>query len=133
MDRFDVIDTCTRMAWHADEWEWDRLAQVFAKKVTLDYTSLNGGEPVTLTPAQIIEGWAAAPGSYATTQHLLGNHLVTMDADDAVCPALRATHRKADASLRTLGGNHRFDLVRAGDGWRITTDVMTTAWSDGTR
>ncbi|MEU4330118.1 nuclear transport factor 2 family protein [Nonomuraea dietziae] len=130
MDRFDVIDTCTRMAWHADQREWDQLAQVFAEKVTLDYTSLTGGEPVTLTPAPIIEGWAAALSCYATTRHLLG----TMDVDDAVCPAsFQATHCKADASLWTLGGSYHFDLVRAGDGRPITTVVMTTAWSDGTR
>ncbi|MEV4064371.1 nuclear transport factor 2 family protein [Nonomuraea dietziae] len=129
MDRFDVIDTCTRMAWHADQREWE-LAQVFAEKVTLDYASLNGGKPVTLTPVPIIKGWAAALGCYATTQHLLG----TMDADDAVSPAsFQATHRKADASLWTLGGSYRFGLVRAGDGWPITTVVMTTAWSDRTR
>ncbi|MEV0145607.1 MULTISPECIES: nuclear transport factor 2 family protein [unclassified Nonomuraea] len=134
MDRFDVIDTCTRMAWHADQREWSELAEVFADEVLLDYTSLNGGEPVTLTPAQIVEGWEGALSAYVATQHLIGNHLVTVAGDVAVCTAsFQATHRKDDDSLWTLGGTYRFDLVRTGDGWRITGVVMTAAWSDGTR
>ncbi|AKN72662.1 hypothetical protein QR97_25415 [Streptomyces sp. PBH53] len=134
MDRLDVIDTCNRMAWYADRRRWDALTDVFADKVTLDYTSLNGGEPVTLTPAQIIKGWRAGLGAYDATQHLLGSHLVAVDGDGAVCTAtFQATHLKSDGSWWTLGGDYRFDLARAAVGWRITGVVMTTVWSDGER
>ncbi|MFF9620073.1 nuclear transport factor 2 family protein [Streptomyces griseosporeus] len=133
-DRLDVIDTCTRMAWYADQRDWDRLAGVFADKVTLDYTSLNGGEPVTLTPAQITDGWRAGLGVYDATQHLVGNHLVTVDGDSAVCTAtFQAVHLKSDGSRWTLGGTYRFDLARTGAGWRIAGVVMTAVWSDGER
>ncbi|MGW0120345.1 nuclear transport factor 2 family protein [Streptomyces sp. NPDC003327] len=134
MDRPDVIDTCTRMAWYADARDWDRLAEVFADKVTLDYTSLNGGEPVTLAPAQIVEGWRTGLGAYAATHHLLGNHLVTVDGDTAECTAtFQATHRKTDDTLWTLGGTYRFGLVRTRAGWRIASVLMTAVWSDGER
>ncbi|MFG3437446.1 nuclear transport factor 2 family protein [Nonomuraea sp. NPDC047897] len=134
MDRFDVIDTCTRMAWHADQRDWNELAEVFADKVTLDYTSLNGGEPAILTPAQITQGWRSALSAYTATQHLLGNHLVTVNGDTATCTAsFQATHHKPDDTLWTLGGTYRFTLTRASDGWRITAVVMTASWSDGTR
>ncbi|MGR6918857.1 nuclear transport factor 2 family protein [[Actinomadura] parvosata] len=132
MDRLDVIDTCTRMAWHTDQREWSRLTEVFADKVTLDYTSLNGGEPATLTPAQIIDGWRHALGAYRATHHLLGNHLVTLDGDAAGCTAsFQATHRKPDDTLWTLGGTYRFDLTRTDAGWRISGVVMTAVWSEG--
>ncbi|MGW4896107.1 nuclear transport factor 2 family protein [Kitasatospora sp. NPDC004240] len=134
MDRPDVIDTCTRMARYADRRDWDRLVGVFADTVTLDYTSLNGGEPVTLRPEQIVEGWKEGLGGYAATQHLLTNHLVTVDGDRAVCTAaFQATHRKGDDRLWTLGGDYRFDLIRTPVGWRIAGVVMTTVWSDGER
>ncbi|WP_218586443.1 nuclear transport factor 2 family protein [Nocardia cyriacigeorgica] len=87
MDRLDVIDTCTRMVWHTDHREWDELAAVFHDSVRLDYTSLNGGEPVTMTPAQIVAAWRETLGGFDATQHLLGNHLVTVDGDSAVCTA----------------------------------------------
>ncbi|MEU2031085.1 nuclear transport factor 2 family protein [Nocardia amamiensis] len=137
MDRLDVIDTCTRMAWHADHREWDELADVFADQVRLDYTSLNGGEPVTLAPAQIAAAWQDTLGRFEATQHLLGNHLVTIDGDRAVCTAsFQATHRRSEAfgaSLWTLGGTYRFDLVRSGGDWRISGVVMTAVWGDGNR
>ena len=28
-DRLEVIETCTRMAWHTDQREWDALRDVF--------------------------------------------------------------------------------------------------------
>ncbi|WP_196439900.1 nuclear transport factor 2 family protein [Planomonospora sp. ID67723] len=136
-DRFEIIDVCTRLVWHTDRREWDLLASVFAEKVMLDYTSLDGGEPVTLTPGQIVGAWSQVLGAFDATQHLLGNHLVTTDGDTAVCTAsFQATHRLADpygSPLWTLGGTYRFDLVRTAAGWKIAGVVMTWTWADGNR
>ncbi|MBE1531874.1 nuclear transport factor 2 family protein [Actinomadura algeriensis] len=135
MSTVEIIETCTRMAWHADQREWDRLETVFAEKVTLDYTSLNGGEPAVLTPRRIVEAWSATLGGFDATQHLITNHLVDADGDRAVCTAaFQATHRLANphgSPLWTLGGTYRFDLVRTADGWRIAGVVMTATWADG--
>ncbi|WP_242905195.1 nuclear transport factor 2 family protein [Actinomadura terrae] len=136
-DRLAIIETCTRLAWHADQREWDRLSEIFTDAVTLDYTSLNGGEPAVLTPAQIIDAWSGTLGAFEATQHLITNHLVTVDGDTAVCTAaFQATHRLADpfgSPLWTLGGNYRFDLVRTDGAWRIGGLVMTATWADGNR
>ncbi|MFI6294179.1 nuclear transport factor 2 family protein [Nonomuraea sp. NPDC050790] len=132
-----IIETCTRMAWHSDQREWNRLAEVFADSVTLDYTSLNGGEPATLTPAQIVEAWSGLLGAFDATQHLITNHLVTVEDGTAVCTAsFQATHRLANphgSPLWTLGGTYRFDLVRSGGGWKISGVVMTATWADGNK
>lgn len=111
-----------RPAWHADQREWDRLKTIFADEVLLDHTSLNGGEPVTLTPDEIVAGWSRGLGGYDATQHLIANQLVTVTGDTAVCTAsFQATHRPANpfgSPLWTLGGTYRFDLVRAGSAGR---------------
>ncbi|MFI2281305.1 nuclear transport factor 2 family protein [Nocardia beijingensis] len=134
-DRQAVMELCTRMAWHTDHREWDLLETVFADEVHLDYTSLNGGEPSTLAPEQIVEGWSRVLGGFDSTQHLLGNSLVSIIDDTAVCTAqFQATHRLATEygdSLWTLGGTYRFDLRRVGDNWRITGVVMHARWGDG--
>ncbi|MFI7442833.1 nuclear transport factor 2 family protein [Nonomuraea indica] len=136
-DRWAIVEACTRMAWHADQREWDLLKSVFADEVVLDYTSLNGGEPATLTPEQIVGAWSRVLGGFDATQHLITNHLVTVAGDTAVCTAsFQATHRLANpfgSPLWTLGGTYRFDLVRAGDAWRISGVVMTATWADGNR
>lgn len=132
-----VIEVCTRLVWHTDQREWDRLRTVFADKVALDYTSLNGGEPATLTPEQIVEGWRHGLGGYDATQHLLTNHLVTIEGDTAVCTAaFQATHRLANplgSPLWVLGGNYRFDLTRVAGAWKISGMVLTVVWADGNK
>ncbi|MYQ79774.1 MULTISPECIES: nuclear transport factor 2 family protein [unclassified Streptomyces] len=133
--RYAVAETCTRMAVHADRREWEQLRTLFADKVVLDYTSLNGGEPVSLTPQEITDAWRATLSGYDATQHLIANQLVTVEGDRAVCTAsFQATHRLAaahGASLWTLGGDYRWELVRNGDRWLIDTVVMTATWGDG--
>lgn len=133
--RLEVAETCTRMAVYADRREWVLLRGLFAEEVVLDYTSLNGGEPVRLTPQQLVDAWSAALGGYDATQHLVANHLVRVDGDRAVCTAsFQATHRLATAHgapLWTLGGDYRWELVRTGGRWLIASVVMTAAWGDG--
>jgi ketosteroid isomerase-like protein len=134
-DRLDVMETCTRMAWHADQREWDSLREVFADQVELDYTSLNGGTPVALGRDDLVAAWAGVLGRLTATSHLVANHLVSVDGDTAVCTAaFQATHLLPNAHggpLWTLGGHYRFALVRTDGGWRISGVVMTAAWADG--
>ncbi|KZB88284.1 nuclear transport factor 2 family protein [Amycolatopsis regifaucium] len=137
VDRLAVVEVCTRLGWHTDQREWEALKTVFADEVRLDYTSLNGGEPAVLTPEQIVDAWSGLLGGFDATQHLITGHLVTLDGDTAVCTAsFQATHRLADpfgGPLWTLGGTYRFDLVRAGDNWKIRGLVMTAKWADGNK
>jgi hypothetical protein len=132
-----IIETCTRMAWHTDRREWTLLTEVFADRVVLDYTSLNGGEPVELTPDQVVAGWSNALGGFDATHHMITNHLVRTTGDTAVCTAsFQATHRLANplgSPLWTLGGTYRFDLVRLDGRWRIGGIVMTATWADGNK
>jgi len=134
---YEIIETVNRFGWHADQREWDELASIFAESVTLDYTSLNGGEPATLSPKEIVGGWSQLLGAFDATQHLIANHIVKVDGDAAVCTAsFQATHRLANphgAPLWTLGGTYRFDLVNDGGAWKISGVVMTATWADGNK
>jgi hypothetical protein len=44
MDRLEIIDTCTRTAWYADQRQGERLHDAFADQVRLDHTSHIGGD-----------------------------------------------------------------------------------------
>ncbi|MDG4861813.1 nuclear transport factor 2 family protein [Streptomyces sp. T-3] len=136
-DRLDVTELCTRVAWHTDLREWDALYDVFADKVLLDYTSLNGGEPFTATPREIIDAWSGLLGNLASTQHLISNFLVDINGDEAVCTAMfQAVHRlpnQLGGPHWNLGGHYRWTALRTPAGWRISAMVMTTLWSEGNR
>ncbi len=135
IDRLDITDTCTRMAWLADRRDWTALLDVFDDDVELDYTSLTGGEPARLARQQVVDSWAAGLGGLTATQHLVANHLVTVTGDQAECTAaFQATHLLPNAHggpTWTLGGHYRYALHRRPDGWRITQVTMTADWATG--
>jgi hypothetical protein len=137
-DRLDVVDVCTRMCWHTDKREWDRLrTDVFTGKVLVDYTSLNGGAPTELTAEELIAAWRGLLADLTATQHLLTNHLVRIEGDTALATAdFQATHLLPNAlggPLWTLGGHYRFTLRRTTAGWRIDGLTMTAVWAEGNR
>lgn len=136
-DRFAIIDTATRMMWNVDIRDWDAFATVFADNVTLDFTSLWGGDPQQATPQEVTKTWSALLGAFDATQHLLGNHLVTVDGDTGVLTAVfQATHRLANpfgSPLWTLGGTYRIGLTRLEGTWKINNVVMTATWAEGNK
>ena len=75
-DRDAIIETVTKVAWYADRRNWDAITGLFTEKVLLDYTSLTGGEPATVSPQQIASDWQHNLGALNATQHLLGSYLV---------------------------------------------------------
>lgn len=134
-DRLAVVEATIRMAWHTDRREWDRLEEVLADEVTLDYESLTGLAPTTLARKQVTDSWAAVLGQLEATQHLVANHLVTIDGDQATCTAaFQATHVLANphgGPLWTLGGHYAYELARGAGGWRITSVRLTADWASG--
>lgn len=138
LDRLDIVETCTRMCWHTDKREWDRLrTDVFADEVLVDYSSLDGGEPAGLAAQDLIAAWRGLLSGLTATQHLLTNHLVRAEGDTAVATAdFQATHLLSNAlggPLWTLGGHYRFTLRRTAAGWRIDGLTMTAVWAEGNR
>jgi len=134
-DQLDVIDVCTRMAWYTDRRQWDALAGVFADEVMLDYTSLTGGEPAQVGGDALVGSWRKLLGAMTATQHLLSNHLVSVNGDVAECTAqFQATHLADMAPGEgrwVLGGHYRFGLNRVSGQWRISALTMTVSWSSG--
>ncbi|MDI2126810.1 nuclear transport factor 2 family protein [Yinghuangia seranimata] len=136
-DRNAVVDLASRMMHLIDTRDWERLGDVFADRVLLDYTSLFGGEPEELAPTAIVANWSALLGAFDATQHLLANQLVSVDGDQGeLTAAFQATHRLANpfgSPLWTLGGTYRVGVVRVADTWRVDRLVMTATWADGNK
>jgi ketosteroid isomerase-like protein len=135
-ERLAVVDVATRMAWHADMREWDRLTDVFAEQVILDYTALAGGEPQVLAPEQIAAAWRQTLGNLDSTQHVISNHLVRWEADGTatVTAHFVATHSLANsdgADLWLLGGHYLWRLRKLSRAWKIERVTMTPTWTSG--
>jgi SnoaL-like domain len=135
-EHHQILQTTIRMAVLADQRRWNDLICVFTEQVRVDYTSLNGGEPATVSARELAAGWAQTLGRLAATQHLVANHLLTVDGERAVVTAaFQATHvpQPPDQGRWVLGGDYRFELERTGNGWRISAVTMTVRWESGDR
>jgi hypothetical protein len=135
-DRDLIIDTTTRVAWYADRRQWDDIPPLFAAEVLLDYTSLTGGDPVRVAPADIGASWRASLGGLDATQHLISNYLVELndDARATVTAQFVATHVLSNphgSPTWVLGGHYRWTLIRAGEEWKIDSMTMTATWASG--
>jgi hypothetical protein len=133
--RLAVAEDMSRRGMLVDARRWDQLEALFTDPVDVDYTSLNGGEPQTLRPAELVGGWRQLLSRLDATQHLIGNHVVTLDGDEAACAAnVQGTHVLANHSggpVWTVGGRYDTALRRTAAGWRIAALTLTVQWATG--
>jgi hypothetical protein len=61
----------------ADERNWERVKNAMAEKVLLDYTSMTGGEPASLSPDAITTAWSNFLPGFDKTKHNLINFKIT--------------------------------------------------------
>src|SRR6185437_13846197 len=64
-----IIDQITRLFIAPDNRAWDTIQNIFAEKVLLDYSSMGGGEPASLSAGQIVDAWKQLLPGFDATHH----------------------------------------------------------------
>lgn len=107
-----------------DSKNWAGLCEVFAEDCIKERLGLDGlgGEVLMTGGAQIIEDLSASLGACGPTQHLLGNHVVSLQGDGEVesLTYVRAFHRGA-------GSNAEFWLDVVGE-YRVRWKLLPAGW-----
>ena len=123
-DEQAIIDLAIAYTWALDTKQLDDLRSVFAPDATAD---LNGVQCDGLDA--IIARIERPISRLDATQHLVGNHQVTVDGDTATHRChLQSQHVKrgtqgGDNFL--IGGTYEDRLARTPEGWRITHRTLT--------
>jgi SnoaL-like domain len=134
-DRLEILELTTSLGLLVDGRDWGRLERLFADPVDVDYTSLNGGDPQSVSPADLVGGWHQALDHLDATQHLIAGQVITLDGDRASCVAnVQGTHVLANATggpIWTVAGRYDIGLMRTPDGWRISALSFTVQWATG--
>ncbi len=129
-DRDAIIDLAVAYTWALDTKRIDELRDIFLPEAT---ASLRGVECQGVDA--IIDRIGGAILRLDRTQHLVGNHQVTVDGD-------RGTHRCHLQSQHVkegteggdnfiVGGYYEDQVVRIPGGWRIAHRVMQQTWTEG--
>jgi 3-phenylpropionate/cinnamic acid dioxygenase small subunit len=129
-DRSDIIDLAVRYAWALDTKDLDDLRNVF----TSDATAVLRGVRCDGVD-EIIARVGGAVLRLDHTQHLVGNHQVTVAGDTGThrCQ-LQGQHVLegcAGGDTFIVGGYYEDQVVRTADGWRIAHRLMQQTWTAG--
>jgi SnoaL-like domain len=134
-DRLDVIELISKLSINLDARDWSAVRGLFTELVYSDRTSLFGGEPVTLGADEFVEGWRQSLDNLDAVNHLVANHVVTLEGDEARCAAnmqgVHVLHNPSGDDMWNVGGRHDYQLKRTADGWRIAGLTFTIAWATG--
>jgi len=135
-DRLAVQDVLSAYARAIDGKDWVALEAVFTADMEADFRAFAGRETVKGRDRWIAAIRLTIAGLDAT-QHLLGNHRVSLDGDRATMNAyVQAVHRlktdRGDGEY-TIGGHYDVELRREAGGWRIAFYRLNVLWDRGNR
>ncbi|MEX0333346.1 nuclear transport factor 2 family protein [Vibrio tubiashii] len=118
----------------ADQGAYEYLGRLFAPVVTLDYTSLFGGEVSSTNRRDLMKQWAGFLPGFDTTFHDLDIEKVTISGDKADALAdITASHWLGDEGFWQVSGQYEFTLIKAGDSWQIESVKLNRLAEEGSR
>ena len=132
-DRVAITDVVNNVGTLADLRQWSQLQQLFTEQVTVDYTSLFPGEVQNISSEQLMTQWQSTLPGFDATQHMITNHQITVNGDEATVIAyVRATHKLGD-EMWVVGGCYVDELVRSDDGWKVKSIQYNALYESGNR
>lgn len=124
-----IIDLTIAYCWAIDSKDWEALRLIFVPEAT----ALLGDERDGIE--SIIDRIRAALTPLDTSQHMISNHQVTVNGDEATSRCyLQAQHvrRSADGGHNYIVAGRYLDrFERTSEGWRIVRRDLLVDWTDG--
>ena len=128
----EIIDLTITYCWVVDSRQWNELGSIFEpdEEAVLGRTRVSGLIAISDHCRRSLE-------VLDVSQHLVGNHQVSLESDLATCRCqLIAQHLRegtTGGSSWLVGGSYEDQLRRTKVGWRISQRVLRIAWSEGNR
>ena len=115
-----VISVVSSIPLAVDLTAYDLAAKAFAPSIVIDYTSVWGGEPSTMTPAQLMTSWRGLVPGFDGTWHQLSDVTAEVNGDTANATAfVDGRHWIGDQLWRPIG-TYAWKLAKKDGQWRVT-------------
>ena len=147
-DRANIHDTVLKLYLYSDRKQWDLFPTIIAPEMTLDYTRMFGGQPRTVSPADLVETWTPYLNKLTASQHVMASVLI-----DLPQPGTSEKVVKANVDTNVIvhlvregfeggdqtsnGGRAELEVVKvsedpaSGNPWRISALKVIPVWKDG--
>ena len=137
-ERQAVQDVVVRLFVATDRRDWASVEACLADMVVLDMTSMAGGEPLHMKPAEIVSTWKGSLEPIDQVHHQLGNFQIDVDGNRATafCYGIAYHHREKishPSKSRTFVGDYDVHLTRADEKWRIDLFRFNLKFIEGNR
>jgi hypothetical protein len=100
-------------------------------------TSMTGGQPVQLSPQQIVDNWDLGLKPLQAIHHQAGNYLVSLKDRQAelFCYAIAIHYlpNPSNRNTRTFVGSYDFHLTKRGRDWKIDKFEFNLKYLDGNK
>lgn len=131
LDERDIVALAARYCRALDTKDWPLLSEVFLPDATAQL-----GVPSLLEGIEAIRERIRTALEYLDdSQHLVGNHEVTVDGDVGTHRCyLQAQHIREvpeGSPNYMIAGRYEDRVQRTPDGWRIAHRTLTVMWSEG--
>ena len=135
LDERDIVAVIQQLFVATDRKDWAGVEGCFDGSVYFDMSSLGGGSPKELDPAEIIAGWKSGLAPIEAVHHQVGNFRVEVRGDEAeaFCYGIAFHHRRTQSgrNTRTFVGSYDFGLRRRPGGWKIHRFRYDAKFVDG--
>lgn len=141
LDQAEMVRVADAIDAGVDAKEWALTRSYFTDEITVDFTSLIGGEPATIPADGLIAGWSANLTAEKTSFHLRGNHRVTFHSEDSATMLSHgyAWNRMESGALAENGGEALWEVwgtyehgfERTSEGWKVNAMTFTATSERG--
>lgn len=148
LDRANIHDTVTKIYTYTDRHEWDKFDEFAAPSLLLDYTAMFGGEPRSVTPAELVETWKPFMSKMTSHQHVITSILIRLpqpgsmekvskaqvDANviaNLVRKDFQGGERTSNGGRATIEVSKVSDDPAFGNPWRVSAFNATPLWMAG--
>ena len=135
LEKEKVKETVNRLFISTDNRDWSEVSSLFASEVLFDMTSMVGGDPVTLTPQEIVTSWEKGLKPLKAIHHQAGNYIVSINQNEAevFCYGIASHYlpNKSNQNTRTFVGSYDFHLVKNDQRWQIDKFKFNLKYIDG--
>lgn len=115
-----VISLVSSIPLAVDLADYDLAMRAFAPKITIDYTSLWGGSPQQMTPAELMTVWRGIVPGFDATRHEIADVTVEIAGDKARASAFVDGRHYLGGKVWRPVGTYDWQIEKIAGEWKVT-------------